>query len=132
MTMSAVTPVASSVPVRAPRRTFSRLGEVQPMPNLIQVQIDSFEWFKREGLRELFEEISPISDFTGKNLELSFVDYSFGDPKHTEIECRERDMTFAAPLRVRVKLSSLQTGEIKEQEIFMGDFPIMTGNGTFI
>ncbi len=132
MTISAVTPAAGLVPDGNGRRTYSRLGEVQAMPNLIQVQLDSFEWFKREGLRELFEEISPISDFTGKSLELTFEDYSFGEPKHSEIECRERDMTYAAPLRVRVKLKSQQTGEVKEQEIFMGDFPIMTENGTFI
>lgn len=132
MTMSAVTPATGAATQLDGRRSYSRLAQVQAMPNLIQVQLESFNWFKDEGLRELFEEISPISDFTGKSLELSFESHSFGEPKHTEIECRERDMTFAAPLRVRVKLTNKETGEVKEQEIFMGDFPMMTETGTFI
>ena len=102
------------------------------MPRLIETQVNSFEWFRREGLRELFEEISPITDFTGKNLELHFKDYVFGEPRYNEFECRERDLTYAAPLRVNVELRILSTGEIKESEIFLGDFPVMTDNGTFI
>ncbi|WP_322512021.1 DNA-directed RNA polymerase subunit beta, partial [Chloroflexus sp.] len=102
------------------------------LPLLIETQLKSFEWFKREGLRELFDEISPITDFTGKNLELHFRDYTFGEPRYDEFECRERDLTYAAPLRVRVELRILTTGEIKESEIFLGDFPIMTDNGTFV
>src|SRR5688500_1116963 len=102
------------------------------MPNLIQIQIDSFDWFKNIGLRELFEEVSPITDFTGKNMELHFKDFHFGEPRYTVFECRQRDMTYAAPLRVRVQLLIKETGEIKESEIFMGDFPLMTETGTFV
>ena len=132
----AISPVPpAEVQLAAPgisRRSFARINEVIPMPNLIRVQLDSFNWFLEEGLKELFAEISPILDFTGKNLELHLLDYSFGTPKYSETECRERDMTFAAPLRVRVRLLAKETGEIKEQDIFMGDFPMMTPNGTFI
>jgi DNA-directed RNA polymerase subunit beta len=102
------------------------------VPHLIQIQLDSFRWFKDEGLRELFDEISPIQDFTGTRLELRFGDYSFGDPKYSESECRLRDMTYSAPLRVNVELLVRDTGEVKEQELFMGDFPLMTRNGTFV
>ena len=94
--------------------------------------MNSFEWFRKEGLRELFDEISPITDFTGKNMELRFLDYVFGEPRYDEYECRERDMTYAAPLRVNVQLHILSTGELKESEIFLGDFPLMTENGTFV
>src|SRR5215210_3371909 len=125
------------------RHTFSHLQEVQPIPNLITIQQNSFRWFLDEGLRELFAEISPIMDFTGKNMELELAvpgpngepGYSFGEPKLSEEECRDRDSTFAAPLRVRMRLtikSGEAAGEIKEQEIFMGDFPMMTANGTFV
>src|SRR5438270_494998 len=117
---------------RVGRRNFGHIPSVMPMPNLIQIQIDSFDWFKNIGLRELFEEISPITDFTGKNMELEFKDYSFGEPRYSVFECRRRDMTYAAPLRVRVQLRIKETGEIKESEIFMGDFPLMTDNGTFV
>ncbi len=114
------------------RRNFGRIPSIVPMPNLIQIQLDSFEWFKNVGLQELFEEISPITDFTGKNMELRFLDYNFGEPRYSVFECRQRDMTYAAPLRVRVQLLIKETGEIKESEIFMGDFPLMTENGTFV
>src|SRR5687768_13113719 len=114
------------------RRNFGRIPSVVPMPNLIQIQIDSFDWFKNIGLRELFEEVSPITDFTGKNMELKFLDYHFGEPRYSVFECRQRDMTYAAPLRVRVQLLIKETGEIKESEIFMGDFPLMTDTGTFL
>jgi DNA-directed RNA polymerase subunit beta len=114
------------------RRNFGRITSVMPMPNLIKVQIESFDWFKNQGLQELFEEISPITDFTGKNMELRFLDYHFGEPRYSVLECRQRDMTYAAPLRVRVQLLIKETGEIKESEIFMGDFPLMTENGTFV
>ncbi len=117
---------------RIERRSFARIHDAIEVPKLIETQINSFEWFKREGLRELFDEISPITDFTGKNLELHFRDYSFGEPRFSEFECRERDLTYAAPLRVNVELRILSTGEIKESELFLGDFPIMTDNGTFI
>ncbi|GIV97114.1 MAG: DNA-directed RNA polymerase subunit beta [Herpetosiphonaceae bacterium] len=115
-----------------PRRSFARIQDVIEVPRLIQTQIDSFNWFKREGLRELFDEISPIEDFTGKNLALYFSDYEFGEPRYDEYQCRERDMTYAAPLRVKVRLVIKPTGEVKESEIFLGDFPIMTDNGTFV
>ncbi|HEX8599593.1 MAG TPA: DNA-directed RNA polymerase subunit beta [Chloroflexia bacterium] len=114
------------------RRNFGRIPSVMPMPNLIQIQIDSFDWFKTQGLQELFEEISPITDFTGKNMELRFLDFHFGEPRYSVFECRQRDMTYAAPLRVRVQLLIKETGEIKESEIFMGDFPLMTDTGTFV
>jgi len=84
------------------RKNYARIPEVHPLPNLIEMQKDSFEWFKKEGLRELFDEISPIVDFTGTRMELSFEDYEFGDPKYSELECREKDMTFSAPLKVDV------------------------------
>ncbi len=117
---------------RIERRSFARIHDAIDVPRLIETQIDSFAWFMREGLRELFDEISPITDFTGKNLELHFRDYTFGAPRYDEFECRERDLTYAAPLRVKVELRILSTGEIKESEIFLGDFPVMTDNGTFI
>ncbi|NTW97013.1 MAG: DNA-directed RNA polymerase subunit beta, partial [Oscillochloris sp.] len=117
---------------RIERRSFARIHDAIDVPRLIETQVNSFDWFKREGLRELFDEISPITDFTGKNLELHFRDYVFGEPRFTEFECRERDLTYAAPLRVNVELRILSTGEIKESELFLGDFPVMTDNGTFI
>ena len=113
-------------------KSYSRIPDVVHLPNLIKIQLDSYEWFKREGLRELLDEISPIEDFTGNAMELRFGEYTFGEPKYTERECRERDMTFSAPLRVNVELLVKETGEVKEQELFMGDFPLMTPNGTFV
>jgi DNA-directed RNA polymerase subunit beta len=118
--------------VPAMRRDYSRIENVLEIPKLIQIQTDSFQWFKDEGLRELLDEISPIQDFTGTRMELRFGDYGFGEPKYSEMECRERDMTYSAPLRVNVELLIKETGEVKEQELFMGDFPLMTGNGTFV
>jgi len=113
-------------------KTYSRIPDVIDVPYLVQIQVDSYEVFKREGLRELFDEISPIADFTGNRLEMRFTDYSFGEPKYSQEECRERDATYSAPLKVNVQLLVKETGEIKEQEIFMGDFPLMTEKGTFI
>ncbi len=113
-------------------KSYSRIPDVISLPHLVQIQLDSYEVFKREGLRELFDELSPIQDFTGNRLEMRFTDYSFGETKYAQEECRERDATFAAPLRVNVQLLVKETGEIKEQEIFMGDFPLMTEKGTFI
>ena len=113
-------------------KTYARIAHVLDMPNLVQVQLDSFRWFQREGLRELLDEISPVQDFTGTRMELRFGDYEFGEPKYSELECRERDVTFAAPLRVWVSLTVKETGEVKEQLLFMGDFPLMTDQGTFI
>ncbi len=113
------------------RVSFARIEEILELPNLIEIQKKSYEWFIKEGLRETFRDVSPIQDFTG-NLVLEFVDYRLGEPKYTVEECRERDVTYAAPLRVRVRLINRETGEVKEQEVFMGDFPLMTDNGTFI
>ena len=124
--------LAHGVEPNGNRKNYARIDEVLAMPNLIRVQIDSFRWFLEEGLKELFAEITPITDFTGKNLELQLLDYTFGSPKYDEFECRERDMTFSAPLRVKTRLIAKETGEIKEQEIFMGDFPMMTETGTFV
>jgi DNA-directed RNA polymerase subunit beta len=125
--------VALTQRISTPQRSsYARTADVLELPNLNKTQLDSFRWFQEEGLREVFDEISPIQDFTGNKLELRFLDYSFGTPKYSEEECRIRDLTFSAPLRVRVQLLIKETGEIKEQEIFLGDFPIMTPNGTFI
>lgn len=113
------------------RRSYSRIREVLDLPNLIEIQQRSYGWFLREGLREMFGDISPIQDFTG-NLVLEFVDYSLGDPKYDVEESKERDVTYSAPLRVKVRLLNKETGEVKEQEVFMGDFPLMTDTGTFV
>jgi DNA-directed RNA polymerase subunit beta len=121
------------------RLSFARFDEVLPLPRLIQMQLDSFQWFQREGIKELFEEISPITDFAGKmSLEFIVPDEPFGKPKYSEADCRLRDMTYSAPLTVKARLVKKVTaegeplGEITEQEVFMGDFPLMTEQGTFI
>ncbi len=114
------------------RVSFAKLPTVLEIPNLIKVQLDSFRWFQEEGLKELLEEVSPIHDFTGTRLELHFVGYEFREPPYTIEQCRQRDMTYAAPLYVRARLVVKEPGEIREQEIFFGDFPLMTDKGTFI
>ncbi|WP_019635761.1 DNA-directed RNA polymerase subunit beta [Paenibacillus fonticola] len=116
---------------RRTRRSYARINEVLEVPNLIEIQQKSYDWFLEEGLREMFQDISPIQDFTG-NLVLEFIDYSLGEPKYTVDDAKERDVTYAAPLRVKVRLINKETGEVKEQEVFMGDFPLMTETGTFI
>jgi len=113
-------------------QTYGRIPNVLDLPNLIRIQVDSFDWFKREGLRELLDEISPIQDFTGQKMDLVFGEYEFRDPKNPQEECRERDMTYSAPLFVDVELHIKDSGEIKEQRLFFGDFPLMTERGTFI
>ncbi|HDY6545209.1 TPA: DNA-directed RNA polymerase subunit beta [Staphylococcus aureus] len=113
------------------RRNYARISEVLELPNLIEIQTKSYEWFLREGLIEMFRDISPIEDFTG-NLSLEFVDYRLGEPKYDLEESKNRDATYAAPLRVKVRLIIKETGEVKEQEVFMGDFPLMTDTGTFV
>ena len=113
------------------RKSYARIPDVLELPTLIEVQLKSFKWFREEGLAELLQEISPIVSFN-KNLELHFLDYRFDEPKYSEKECRERDMTYASPLWVNVRLINKETGEIQEQEVFMGDFPLMTENGTFV
>ena len=102
------------------------------IPNLIELQLDSFAWFVDKGLRELFDEISPIKDFTGKVMELQFLDYEFGEPKYSEEECRTKDLTFSKPLYVNVELLIKETGEIQRQRVYMGDYPWMTDQGTFV
>ena len=114
------------------RKSFAKHDEILPIPNMLKIQKDSYEWFLREGLHEVLKDVDTISDYTG-NLELSFLDYSMNEPpKYTVEECKERDATYAKPIKVRVRLHNKETGEIKEQEIFMGDFPLMTNGGTFV
>ncbi|MFQ5612272.1 MAG: DNA-directed RNA polymerase subunit beta [Anaerolineae bacterium] len=112
-------------------KNYARIPDVLALPTLIEVQLKSFHWFRKEGLKELFDEISPIISFN-KNLELHFLDYRFDNPRYDEEECRELDITYASPLWVNVRLVNKETGEIQEQEVFMGDFPLMTDNGTFV
>ena len=116
------------------RQNYSSITELEEMPNLIRLQLDSYRWFLQEGLRELLSEVTPIQDFTGNRMELVFGEYRLARiaPRYSEHECHQRDMTFAAPLRVMVQLVVKETGEIKEQELFFGDFPLMTRNGTFV
>ena len=123
-------------PIQCGKRTrmsFGRVKEVADMPNLIEVQLDSYKWFLKEGLYEVFDDINPISNYTG-NLILEFIDFKIEEEntKYSVDECKERDATYAAPLKVKVRLRNEETGEIKEQEVFMGDFPLMTDQGTFI
>ncbi|MFO7941634.1 MAG: DNA-directed RNA polymerase subunit beta [Bacillota bacterium] len=113
------------------RRSYSRLDEPMEMPDLVELQRQSYDWFVNTGLREIFDDVSPIEDFTG-NLVLEFGEYSLGEPKYDVDQCKERDVTYAAPLRVRARLINKETREIKEQEVFMGDLPLMTDRGTFI
>jgi len=115
------------------RMSFSKVNEVCPMPNLIEVQLNSYDWFWEEGLKEVFEDVNPIQDYTG-NLVLEFIDHSLDRDaiKYSVEECKERDATYAAPLKVKVRLLNKETGEVKEQEVFMGDFPLMTQQGTFV
>ncbi len=121
-------------PVQVGKRTrysYARIKEVMEMPHLLDIQRNSYDWFKKEGLQEIFKDVSPIADFSG-NLELFFESFTFGESKYTLDECKRRDGTYAAPVRVKVKLLNKAKGDVKEQEVFMGDFPIMTQTGTFI
>ena len=113
------------------RLNYSRIKEVIELPNLIQIQLSSYQWFLNEGLRTALKEVFPISDFSGK-LELDFVDYNLGEPKYSVQECKERDVSFQAPLKLKVRLTDKENGEIKESEVYMGDLPLMTDKGTFI
>lgn len=128
--------------LRSDQKTYARIPDVHNIPTLIKVQLESFKWFEAEGLRELFDEISPIESFN-KDMSLYFpgdneiarkfnLGFRFGSPKYTEPECREMDMTFAAPLHIEVALINNQTGEVNKQEVYMGDFPLMTEHGTFV
>ena len=117
---------------RNTRMSFSKINEVMDMPNLIEIQKNSYQWFLDEGLKEVFRDVADITDYSG-NLVLSFVGYRMDDtPKYTVKECKERDATYAAPLRVTARLLNKETGEIKENEVYMGDFPLMTDSGTFV
>ncbi|HEY1359390.1 MAG TPA: hypothetical protein VGF21_13900, partial [Thermoleophilaceae bacterium] len=113
------------------RKTFSRLKHVLDLPNLIDIQKASFAWFMEEGLRETIDDISPIEDYTG-TLAVEFAEYEFGEPPVSIKECREKDLTYQVPLSMTVRFVNKETGEIREQRVFMGDFPMMTDQGTFI
>ena len=114
------------------RKSFAKINEVLEMPNLIEVQKKSYQWFLDEGLREVFRDVAAIKDYN-ETLELSFIDYRLdAEPKYSIAECKERDTTYAAPLRVTARLNNLETGEIKDSEVYMGDFPLMTPSGTFV
>ena len=114
------------------RKNFARHEEIVDMPNLLELQKKSYQWFLDTGLREVFADVAAISNYAG-NLELSFIDFKMDEkPKYDVLECKARDATYAAPLKVSVRLYNKETGEIKEQEIFMGDFPLMTQQGTFV
>jgi len=114
------------------RRIFEPLKDVIPLPDLVEIQRSSYDWFFKEGLKELFDEISPIRDFIGRDLELYFLDYYLDDPKFDEVTARDKNTSFEAALRVRIRLVNKRTGEIKEQQVYLGDFPIMTPRGTFV
>lgn len=114
------------------RKSYARLPQILDIPNLLKVQFDSFQRFQEDGLEQLLREVSPIKDSTGNRLEISFISYQFRDPYHTEQECRQQNLTYSAPLYVRVRLLVKETGEIKEQDLFFGDVPLMIAKGTFI
>ena len=113
------------------RISFAKIPEILDFPNLIAIQRDSFKWFLEQGLANIFRDISPIEDFTG-NLAIEFGEYKFDEIKHGVEECKEKDMTYSAPLFVDVNFINKETGEIKKQQVFMGDFPLMTKKGTFV
>ena len=126
-------PTLHSYDVGTPQiKSYAQIPSILSVPNLILNQLQSYEWFKTEGLRDVYQEVSPISDYTNKKYDLHFLDHFFKDPKYTPMECKDKEITFSVPLYVRTRLVMKETGEIKEQEIFMGDMPMMTENGTFI
>jgi len=133
MVFMATTPIEKRTP-SVSRKSYASLPQILDVPNLIKVQLDSFQWFQEEGLKQLLEELFPIEDFTGSRLELSFVGYEFRIPLKwkTEQECHQRDLTYSVPLYIKTRLLVKGTGEIKEQELFFGDIPLMTAKGTFI
>jgi DNA-directed RNA polymerase subunit beta len=133
MTLVSHTPISKPKTIIA-RKSYAKLPNVLDVPNLIKVQLDSFQRFQENGLKQLLEEMSPIKDITGNRLELGFIAYEFREPRpgHSEQECHERDQTYSAPLYVKVRLLVKETGEIKEQDLFFGDIPLMTSKGTFI
>ena len=123
---------AKKTGVAAGRQYFTKLDDILSPPNLVDHQNSSFEWFVKEGLGELLEEVSPIEDYTGTKLSLRFKKYHFEAPKMTEADARENNVSFEAPLKAVVELTNKVTGEIKEQEIYLGDYPWMTSRGTFV
>ena len=132
--MVSVSPVNEQSANLVPRKSYARLPQILDVPNLIKVQLDSFQRFQEDGLKLLLNEVSPIRTLTSNKLELSFIGYEFREPRqgHAELECRDRNLTFSVPLYVRVQLLIRETGEIKEQDLFLGDIPLMTAKGTFI
>ena len=128
----ALAPTYSDIGVVPTVKSYARIPQVMEVPYLIQSQLHSFEWFKTEGLRDVYREVSPIQDYTGNKYELSFFDHYFRDPKYRPEQCKEREVTYSASLYVRCSLLLKETGEIKEQEVFMGDVPMMTDNATFV
>ncbi|MFC1651701.1 hypothetical protein ACFL24_00900 [Patescibacteria group bacterium] len=114
------------------RKYFNPPLSTTTLPNLIEMQLNSYEWFMKEGLKELLDEISPVQDSLGKTFDLFFRDYYLEEPKYDEFTSKEKNVTYEAPLKCKVELVNKETGEIKEQEIFLGDFPVMTNRGTFI
>ena len=114
------------------KRKFFKSIVMVSLPNLIETQLDSYDWFLENGLKELFKEINPITDFTGKNLELYFDDYYLDEPKYDEVTAKNKNISFEAQLRCKVRLIIKNTGDVKEQEIYLGDFPVMTDRGTFL
>ncbi len=126
-------PISQTVKPAISRKSYAKLPQIIDVPNLIEVQLGSFQWFQEEGIKQSLEEISPIEDFIGKRLELNFIGYEFREPRHTEQECYQRDLTYSVPLYVKARLLVKGTGEIKEPfDLFFGDIPLMTARGTFI
>ena len=122
-----IAPAHNGFAMRSSRfKSYARIPQVLDVPNLIQSQIQSYDWFKEDALTEVFREISPIVDYTGKKYELEFHQHEFREPKYLPHECKEREITFSQPLYVKTRLVMKETGEIKESEIFMGDIPMMT------
>ena len=114
------------------RKFFGKIYESLPLPDLIEIQKRSFDWFMKEGLKELFDEVSPIRDFIGRDLEIYFEKYYLDEPKFDEVTSKRKNLSFESPLRVEVRLSNKRTGKSVEQEVFLGDFPLMTERGTFV
>ena len=113
------------------RVDYSKISGTLPLPNLVEIQTESFKWFITQGIKEVLEDVFPIANYSD-TLQIEYVDCRFDQPKYDYLECKERDMTYSAPLRVTLRLRFKETGEIKESEVFMGDFPLMTKSGTFI
>ncbi len=130
--ISKVSTHTEAMPSYSPRKSYARLPQILGVPNLIAVQLESYHWFQEEGIKQLLTEICPIKDFTGNRLEINFIGYEFREPRHSEQECRQRDLTYSAPLYIKTRLLIKGTGEIKEQDLFFGDIPLMGTKGTFI